>query len=147
MENEQIGRIARGVFEELFGRGRLDFAERHYDRSFRGHDALVGDFGFDDVKRNVQMYRSAFPDLAFEIDELIETAEKVLVRWTARGTHRGQFLGKPGTGRQSRVQGISVLTFRNDLIVEDYTQWNVLGLLRDLGLAPELEEPSAPARA
>jgi steroid delta-isomerase-like uncharacterized protein len=133
------GQIARGVFEELFGKGRLEFADQNYDRSFRGHDTLIGDFGADDVKKNVQLYRSAFPDLSMTIDELIETAEKVLVRWSARGTHRGAFLGKLPTNKQSRVQGISVLTFQNGKITEDFTQWNVLGLLRDLGLAPELD--------
>jgi steroid delta-isomerase-like uncharacterized protein len=131
------------VFEELYGKGRLEFAERNYDRSFKGHDTLIGDFGFDQIKQNVQLYRTAFPDLSITVDELIEASDTVLGRWSARGTHRGEFLNKPATNKQSRVEGISVMTFRNDKIVEDFTQWDVLGLLRDLGLAPDVETPAA----
>jgi steroid delta-isomerase-like uncharacterized protein len=137
MEN---GQIARGVYEELFSKGKLDFVDKNFDRSFQGHDTLLGDYGYDRLKSNVQMYRSAFPDLSIRVDDVVETAEKVLIRWTARGTQRGTFLGRSATNKQSSVQGISVHTFKNGKIIEDFAQWDALKLLRDLGFTPELEQ-------
>jgi steroid delta-isomerase-like uncharacterized protein len=141
MEN---GQIVRGVFEELFGRGKLDYVDRNFDRNYRGHDTLSGDFGPDQLKAQVQMYRTAFPDLSVRIDDLVETSEKVLVRWTARGTHRGEFLGKAATNKRAEIQGITVATCRNGKIVEDFTQWDAFGLLRDLGIAPQLSQLNIP---
>jgi steroid delta-isomerase-like uncharacterized protein len=135
-------RIVRGVAEQLFGRGRLDFVDEYYDPQYRGHDTLNGEFGRLRLKEIVAMYRTAFPNMNMRIDDLVETSEKVLARWTARGTHTGMFLGVPPTGRESQVQGISLYTFQDGLILEEWTQWNALGLLRDLGITPELPEPS-----
>lgn len=140
MDNAQV---ARGVFEELFSRGRLDFVDQNFDRSYRGHDTLMRDFDINQAKKNVQMYRAAFPDLTITVDDLVAATDKVLVRWTARGTHRGEFLGKAPTGKKSQVQGITVLSFRNGKIAEDFTQWDALGLLRDLGISAEAT-PKAP---
>jgi len=140
MDNVQI---ARGVFEELFGRGNLDYVDQCFERTYRGHDTLIGEFGCDRLKENVQMYRSAFPDLSVKIDDLVSASEKVLVRWTARGTHKGQFLGRSATGKKAQAQGMTVFTFRNGKVAEDWTQWDALGLLQELGITPQIPELSA----
>jgi steroid delta-isomerase-like uncharacterized protein len=142
MDNAQI---ARGVMEELFGRGNLDYVDQYFERTYRGHDTLIGEFGCDRLKENVQMYRTAFPDLTVKIDDLVSASEKVLLRWTARGTHKGQFLGRSATGKKAQTQGITVLTFRNGKVSEDWTQWDALGLLQELGITPQIPELSAPA--
>ena len=143
MDNAQI---ARGVFEELYGRGNLDYVDECFDGNYRGHDTLIGDFGIDQLKQQAQMYRSAFPDLTIKVDDLVASAEKVLVRWTARGTHRGTFLGRAATGKRTQAEGITVFTFRNGKIAEDWTQWDALGLLQELGITPQIPELSAPAQ-
>lgn len=137
MDNVQI---ARGVLEELFGRGNLDYVDQYFERTYRGHDTLVGEFGCDRLKENVQMYRGAFPDLSLKVDDLVSASEKVLIRWTASGTHKGQFLGRPATGKRTQVQGITVFTFRNGKVSEDWTQWDALGLLQELGITPQITE-------
>jgi steroid delta-isomerase-like uncharacterized protein len=139
--------IARSYFEELFGKGKLDFVDRNVDPAFKGHETLLEEYGRDEVKRNAQMYRNGFPDLSVAIDEALAAGEKVLIRWSAKGTHRGSFLGRPPTGKQMDVHGISVITFRNGKIVEEWTQWDALGLLQDLGIAPRIEQPGATASA
>jgi steroid delta-isomerase-like uncharacterized protein len=140
MDNAQI---ARGVFEEIFSQGKQELIEQYFERSYRGHDTLIGEADRDRFRQSVQMYRAAFPDLNIKVDDLVAASEKVLVRWTARGTHRGQFLGKSPTNKKVEVDGISVLTFRNGKIVEDYTQWDVLSLLQELGITPQIPELSA----
>jgi len=144
MDNAQI---ARSVMEDLFSRGNLDLVDQHFERSYRGHDPLLGEINPDQLKQEVQMYRSAFPDLSVKVDEVVSASEKVLVRWTARGTNKGSFLGRSPTGRRVQVQGISVLTFRDGKVVEDYTQWDALRLLQELGIAPPITAPGAQAPA
>jgi steroid delta-isomerase-like uncharacterized protein len=132
--------VARRILEDILGQGKLDLIEQIFDPAFKGHDTLIDEFGRDGIKRNVQMYRGAFPDLSFKIDEVTAAGDKVLVRWTGRGTHRGQFLGKAPTGKQATAQGISVYTFRNGKVVEEWTQWDALAVLQALGITPQLSE-------
>ena len=137
------GQIARAFFAEVWSRGKLDFIDQNFDRSFQSHETLEPNGNLELLKNKVQMYRSAFPDVVVAADELTEAGDKVLVRWTARGTHRGNLFGKPGTGKRFEVQGLSVLIFRNGKIIEEWTQWDAFGMLRQLGIVAELAQPGA----
>jgi steroid delta-isomerase-like uncharacterized protein len=135
--------VARSVFEDLYGKGRLDLIDQIFDSGYRGHETLLGEFDRNQLKRNVQMYRTGFPDLSVNINEALEAGDKVLVRWTCRGTHRGAFMGQSPTGKPATADGISVITLRNGKIVEDWTQWDALGLLQQLGIAPRVQPTPA----
>jgi steroid delta-isomerase-like uncharacterized protein len=137
-DNAQIARIA---IEELNSQGKLDIVDRHYDASYKGHETLTAEVGREQLKKNVQMYRAAFPDLQVKADEVATAGDKALVRWTARGTHKGPFLGASPTNKSFRAQGITVYTFRDGKIVEEWTQWDALGLLRALGITPSVQLP------
>jgi len=130
--------IARQTIEDINGKGKLELVEQHFDPGYRGHETLNPDVGREQLKKNVQMYRTAFPDLSMKADEIVAAGDKVLVRWTARGTHKGPFLGVPPTGKPVKTQGITVYTFRNSKILEEWTQWDALGLIRDLGIAQQV---------
>jgi steroid delta-isomerase-like uncharacterized protein len=132
--------VARAAFEDLFNRGKFDVVDRSYDPSFQGHEPLLEDYGREELKKNAQRYRSAFPDLNVVVDEALGAGDKVLLRWSARGTHRGAFLGQSPTGKQVTTQGITVFTFRNAKIVEEWTQWDALGLVQDLGIASQIPQ-------
>lgn len=76
----------------------------------------------------------------------------MLVRWTARGTHRGELMGLRRTNRSATVTGISVQRFRDGKIVEDWTQWDALSMFQQFGVAPpaigsRLPSPDAGAPA
>jgi predicted ester cyclase len=60
----------------------------------------------------------------------------VATRWTARGTHRGDFNGIPPTGRESTVTGITIDRVSNGQITESWTNWDTFGLLKQLGVVP-----------
>jgi steroid delta-isomerase-like uncharacterized protein len=131
--------IARAVMEDLFSKGKFDIVDQYFDSAYQGHESLMGSFGRDQVKKHVQTYRTAFPDLHVTVDDLVAASDKVLVRFSCRGTHRGDFLGKPGTGKSVTTSGITVMKFKNGKIVEDWTQWDTLKLLQDLGIAPAIQ--------
>ena len=82
------------------------------------------------------MYRSAFPDIQFTIEDLIAEGDKIVTRYTARGTHRGDLQGIPPTGRQVTVTGIIISRFANGKFVEGWLDFDALGMLQQLGVIP-----------
>jgi steroid delta-isomerase-like uncharacterized protein len=136
-------KIARGVMEELFSKGKLDFVDQNFDPSFKGHETLLGRYGRDDIKKHVQMYRSAFPDLNVTIDDIVAAGDKVLLRWTCKGSHKGTFVGKPATGKSITADGLTVMIFRSGKIVEEWTHWGALKVLQELGIT-SIPQPTAP---
>ncbi len=82
----------------------------------------------------------AFPDLHVTIDEMIAEDDKVMARWTQRGTHRGPFLDIPPTGKQISYSGINIFQIANGQIVEDTPYWDFNVIVQQLK-APS-EEPS-----
>ena len=82
---------------------------------------------------------AVFPDLHVTIDEMIAEDNKVMARWTQRGTHRGPFLDIPPTGKQISYSGINIFQIANGQIVEDTPYWDFNVIVQQLK-APS-EEP------
>lgn len=82
------------------------------------------------------MMRAAFPDWRSELHELIAEGDLVVERFTAGGTHRGEVMGMPGTGKPISLPGINIFRLRDGLIVERWGRLDDLGLLRQLGVIP-----------
>src|SRR5581483_8359871 len=81
-------------------------------------------------------YRRAFPDLTFTVHEQLVDGDRVASRWTATGTHEGEFGGIAPTGRRATVGGISVVRFDGGRVKSVWTMWDVHGLLTQLREAP-----------
>jgi predicted ester cyclase len=87
------------------------------------------------MRRHIQMYRNAFPDLRITLDDVIAEKEEVVVHWTAKGTQQGQFLGVAPTNRNATMTGTSICRLKSGKITEQWMDWNVLTLLEQLGAA------------
>jgi steroid delta-isomerase-like uncharacterized protein len=94
--------------------------------------------GPQSVSRNVERYLRAFPDLRFVEEDIVAQDDRVVLVWKAYGTHKGKLMNIPPTGRNIAVRGISMLTVENGKIVRGLYVWDVAGLLRSIGLLPEL---------
>ena len=90
------------------------------------------------VEAAVARYLHAFPDLRITAERVVIQGACAAVVWTARGTHRGTLLHIPPTGRAVTVTGMSLLTVQGGRIARALHVWDVAGLLRTLGLLPEL---------
>ena len=114
-ENEAI---ARRFIEELWNQGNLDVADELIAAEHVHH--LGGDElrGPDGVKGAVFWLRAAFPDLRFEIDDLISDRDRAVLRWTASGTHVGPFFDLDPTGRRVTWTGCDWLRFSSGQINE-----------------------------
>ena len=96
--------------------------------------------GLEGVKQMVTMTRTAFPDVQSIIDDVIVEGDKVAVRWTVRGTHRGELRGMPPTGKQVTLTGITISRFAGGKVVERWDGYDRLGMYQQLGLIPAPEQ-------
>jgi steroid delta-isomerase-like uncharacterized protein len=91
------------------------------------------------IRESVALYRRAFPDLFFTIEDQIAETDQIVTRWTAQGTHLGPLMGIPATGKQGRISGIDIYRITDGQIAEAWSNWDTLGLLQLLGVIPPLE--------
>jgi steroid delta-isomerase-like uncharacterized protein len=139
--SEENKAIARRIFEEVW-KGKLDVA----DEILEANDVAVAHgLGVElppgeGFKQFVSIYRSAFPDVHFTIEDQIAEGDKVVTRWTARGTHKGELMGIPATGKQVVVTGISINHFVGGKSVEAWNNWDGLGMMQQLGVVPPMGE-------
>jgi len=133
--NKRIGRL---VLEDMWGKGRLDIADAYYAPDYVDHVGKgpeAGEVrGAAGIKQAVTMFRTAFPDLTYTVEDEIAEGDLVMARFSARGTHLGTFLGVAPTGRSITYTGIDVNRIRDGRIVQSWVQYDALGLLQQLGV-------------
>lgn len=91
-----------------------------------------------EIRAITAYYFRAFPDLSIHLDDLIVDGDKAALIWTWTGTQRGTFMRIPATGRAVAIRGSTTLTFKDGLIHRSTRIWDLAGLLRAIGLLPEL---------
>jgi len=96
--------------------------------------------GPEDIKEVVRAYHSAFPDLTYTVEKQVAEGDMVVTRWTARGTHQGELIGVPPSGRYIVVSGMSMDRISEGKIAENRTNWGALEMLQQIGAIPESEQ-------
>ncbi|MFP3461879.1 ester cyclase [Arthrobacter globiformis] len=86
------------------------------------------------LRKTIEAMHTAFPDSSTEILEIIEDGPKVAVHWQTTGTHTGEFMDVPATGRSIAVTGASFLRFDGDKLAEEWVVWDPRELLSALGI-------------
>jgi steroid delta-isomerase-like uncharacterized protein len=133
-----------GFIERLFAAWNSRDAEavlEYYDDVFVRED--LGNhqsYTKDDLRKTVKKYISAFPDIQFEVEKVIEKEEQVVVCWGAMGHHKGKIMKIPATGKQVSFKGVSVLEIQNEKIVKVWYIWDEAGMLRQMGMLTELRQ-------
>jgi steroid delta-isomerase-like uncharacterized protein len=131
--------VSRRVVEEIFNRGELELADELVTADYVGHDPASPELimGPEGVRRQAAGYRAAFPDMRLTIEDEIAEGDKVVTRWTGRGTHAGDFFGIAPTGKETTVTGVTIDRLIDGKIVESWTNWDTFGLLQQLGVIAE----------
>ena len=123
---------------ELISAGDIDGFGEHVADEFVEHEATPGfEPSKEGVKQMFHMYRAAFPDLRMEAEDVLASGDKVVARVRATGTHQGEFMGMPATGKSVDVQVIDIMRFGGDgLVVEHWGLFDALGMMQQLGAIP-----------
>jgi predicted ester cyclase len=126
--------LTRRLMEEVWNNGKLQLLEELLDPAFEGRDPLMGPLKPEQYRNMVKAYRTAFPDIRFEIQAVVADGSFVTTRWAARCTHLGPFLGNESTGRSAFITGINMAELRNGKVLSEYSEWDLAALLRQLDL-------------
>jgi steroid delta-isomerase-like uncharacterized protein len=141
MSVEENKAAARRLLEECFNRGDMTVADELVAPVAVDHDPALPERlrsvrGPQLMKDTVSVYRTAFPDIALTIEDQIAEGDQVVTRWRCEGTHRGELEGLAPTNIRATVTGITIDRLEDGKIAETWTQWDNLGLARQLGAAP-----------
>jgi steroid delta-isomerase-like uncharacterized protein len=128
--------LARRWFEDLFSRGNLDAANEILSAEFVDHLTHEDERGLEELKAYVTIYRAAFPDIQDTLEQIVAEGDKVVVRWTSRGTHQGEFMGAAPTGRHVTFTGMRLFRIAENKIAESWVNIDERGLQEQLGTAP-----------
>ena len=136
--SEESEAVVRRAFDEVANKGDMRTVEEIIAPEFVRHDLAGGPdaAGPEGVKRLIAGLRTAFPDIQTTIDDIFSDGEKVVVRFTARGTHSGPFQGMAPTGREATWCGVNIYRVSGGQIRETWQLADGLGLLRQLGATP-----------
>ncbi len=134
--SEQNKSLVRRYLEQTINAGDVAAFDEFTSRDYIGHMTGVPVFDHETHKQLLTAFRAAFPDLQVTIEDLIAEGDKVVSRSTYTGTHRGEFQGMPPTGKGFTISGMNITRIADDMIVEDWTVLDMLGMLQQIGAVP-----------
>ena len=127
--------VAKGSLETLD-----DALQEVYADTIVMHEPAEDVRGIEGLKQFVTMIRSALPDLRITLEDDIAEGDKVVSRWRAQGTHQGELMGSAPTGNEVAITGITIHRIEDGKIVEEWENWDALGLMQQIGAVPSPEE-------
>ena len=120
---------------DYYGAGRYDLAEEFVSADYLDHEAPPGTPpGPDGANAVLRWLRGAFNDLTYEVHDAFGAGDRVAVRLTTRGTHTGEFMGKPATGRSFQMEAIHIYRVENGRIAEHWAKRDDVALAHQIGL-------------
>lgn len=133
-ENEAL---VRRYVEEVYDQRKLEVADEIFAPDFVLHDPDLpgGARGSEGMKGVVETFIGAFPDLQVSLDDVFSSGEKVVTRWTSRGTHQGELMGIAPTGNRVEVTAVGIWRVADGKIAEAWVVFDALGMMQQLGVA------------
>jgi steroid delta-isomerase-like uncharacterized protein len=128
--------IVRRGFEEGINARNLAVFDELISPAYVNHSMPAPATGPDGFRQVIQMFVSAFPDLHITLHNVIAEGELVATRGAFTGTHQGEFMGIPATGRQVNVPYIDFWRLEDGKAVENWVQMDMIGMMTQLGVMP-----------
>ena len=146
--SEATKAVVQRFYREMWSEGNLDVADELFAAGFIGHapgNTLTR--GPAGVKKLVGDWRTGVPDMTLEIHAQVAEGSRCATRFTGRGTHLGPWLGIPPTGREVSLSGIAITRVIDGQVVSDWGEFDVMGLLQQLGVVQRPGSRQAPVPA
>ena len=131
--------LVRRIFEEIWNQGKLEAVDELFAPEHVGYENQAGPFhGLEGVKQFFSLWLTAFPDAQFHIEDEIAEGDKVVIRWSARATHRGHLQGIAPTSKPITTTGIAILRIANGKVAESWGNSDTLGVMQQIGVISSL---------
>ena len=135
--SEENKTLLRRFHQEVLNERKLEVIDQLCAPDIVDHSAPPGSPpGMDWARQMISMLFAAFPDMKLTTEDLVAEGDKVVARYTMKGTHRGEFMGIPPTGKEVFITGMEVNRVVGGKFVEHWEVMDQLGMMQQLGLAP-----------
>lgn len=135
--------LARQVIEQLWNQKDGAVIDQLYAQNYSGHTPDGELQGRAGARQHHNRYITAFPDTQIAIDDMVAEGDKVVILWTATGTHRGELAGIAPTGNRVNVSGSLVMRFAGGQVIEEHILWDTLKLAQQIGAVSQARSVAA----
>ena len=135
---EQKTKIINRLFQAWNSGNVSDVLNFYQDNIVREDTALKRAYEKADLTRIIIGYSSAFPDIHYEVEKIIEQGDNIVVCWNVSGHQKGKLMNIPPTGKFISFKGVSVLEITDGKISKVFYMWDEAGMLRQMGMLTEL---------
>ncbi len=130
--------LVRRFVDEVQSAGNIDLIDEVCSPEFVNHSAPPGiPPDCEGIKILTSMFREAFPDSYFTVEDMVAEGDKVVTRKTFHGTHEGEFIGIPPSGRAVSMGLIDIVRISDGKVVEHWSMGDSLGMMQQLGVIPQ----------
>ncbi len=137
MSVEQNKALDRRWYEEVWNQGNVASYEELASPDLVAHGTPPGITpDFEGIKQAISIHRTGYPDMHFEIEDQLAEGDKVATRSTLTGTHRGEWVGIPPTGKRVSIEVITIQRWWGGKMVEAWLAMDMLGWMQQLGVVP-----------
>jgi predicted ester cyclase len=137
MTLENNRKAAYDFFDQIWNKKDESAIDRFIALDAAGNDPKFG-VGRESFREQWKKWQAAFPDLHFDVQEVIVEGNRVVSRWHLTGTHTGaEFLGQAPTGNKVSVDGVSIDTIKDGIVLDGFDAWDSLGFRQQLGIIPK----------
>ena len=120
------------AFVEMLNTHNPDLVDSFVATDYRNHNAFVDD-GREANRQFWSAFFTALPDLTATMEDLVISGDRVVGRFVYRGTHRGEFMGIPASGRPVEMRSIDIWRVADGLFVEHWDELNTLEFFQQIG--------------
>jgi steroid delta-isomerase-like uncharacterized protein len=141
--------VIRRLYDEVWNERKVEVIKEIISPSHALHGPTFSgsSIGPEAYKRQVLLFLTGYPDMHWTIEDTIAENDKVVACWTISGTHRGEYMEIPATNKKVSIDGITIHHIAGGKIMDSYSNWDVLGMMQQLGVVSALGLPkSASAR-
>lgn len=137
---EDREQLIRRFTDEHWNKGNVDVIDEVFETHASIHDPSFPVNGINGLKDQVRQLREAQPDLHVDVHDVLVAGDMTASRFTLRGTATNEFRGLPATGKSYAMSGMNIEKWQNDRIIEQWTNYDLLGCLQQVGIIPAMAQ-------
>jgi steroid delta-isomerase-like uncharacterized protein len=128
------------LYEEVWNKRKFDVVGEIISPShaLQGPNFSGSSIGPEAYRHQVALFLAGIPDLRFSVEDTVSEGDKIVACWSISGTHLGEFMGIPATNRKVSFDGMTIHHIAGGKIIDSFSNWDALGLMRQLGVTPAL---------